>query len=477
MTDSEFDIYARIHARLNSALRDSDRIIAIDGSGRSMSGSEAWAKAKAYQSEMRALNPDVGPLVIIGGRALDIFPLIVACLLSRRAFCIMDPESPSPRTEKILDLLSPSVIANQSQHGFVVSKFDAKSSPERKVVDACYVVFTSGSTGEPKGVVVGPESYLPFVDWLIESSHIEPGERFSIINPAHFDNFIADATYVLFSKGTGFVFSEPLTNLARLKSELAASDLAHWFSVPSALRYLHAIGLLSEDWAKGLKWCRFGGEPFQCSEIIRIRKELSMNCNLVNVYGPSETTCISSFHEISPEELETSGVYPPLGQMNHNFDSWLVEKDCELVLVGTQVSRGYLGSLEGGFFQTADGRRGYRTGDVVRVHKGNQYVFVSRIDRQIKLNGHRIEPGEVESCCLSLSGVDEVFASTIIIQGSPSLGICFSGTATAEALKAHIKASLPPYMTPRVVLKVVKLPRNRNGKLDGRRMVDLMENQ
>lgn len=408
----------------------------------------------------------MGPVLIVGARGLRLLSYVTACILSKRTFSIADPGVPETRLEVVKHLLSCETIVDL--RGDFEQIYDLSTSTatksHRKVQGATYVVFTSGSTGIPKGVVVGPESYIPFVDWFLRELSLSPTETFSSVNPAHFDNFIADMTVALWSKSSVRFLPDPTTELALFKKELGNGDLTHWFSVPSLIKFLDSLNVLDKQNMRKLRWLGFGGEAFFLQDIRRIAKKLPESCRLVNVYGPSETTCISSMSEVGDDDLNSDSDYPSIGLMNDNFDSWLDAKSGELVLSGVQVARGYLGS-ESRSFESQGSTRIYRTGDIMSLESSG-YRFLSRKDRQVKVMGHRIELNEVEAVCQSVDGVDDVMAVVCTQFGQQVLGVVFRGELDEGLLSKEVAKNAPKYLVPRIVIRVKSMPTNRNGKRD-----------
>lgn len=416
-----------------------------------------------------------GPVLIVGARGIRLLSHVTACILAERTFSIADPGAPERRLDRIKDLLGCETIVDLRRGEEEILDANAMSTSESqiKLKGATYVVFTSGSTGQPKGVVVGPESYVPFSEWFLSEFSLSPSTTFSSVNPAHFDNFIADMTVALFSSSSIRFLPDPTTDLAMFRQELDASRLTHWFSVPSLIKYLDSLNVLHERNMSEMNWLGFGGEPFFLQDIRRVAAKLPKSCKLVNVYGPSETTCISSMTQVSEEDLRSNRDYPSIGFMNNNFDSWLDRDSGELILSGVQVARGYLGH-ESDSFGLKNSIRTYRTGDIMRLDNSG-YRFVSRQDRQVKIMGHRIELNEVEAVCQSVDGVHDAMAVVLTQFGHQVLGVLFRGEIEELQLAQEVSKYAPKYLVPRVALRVEDFPTNRNGKRDYLRVKEMLE--
>jgi len=451
--------------------------------GKGLTSSEFWNLIIDFASRLDATSHKASRVAIIGKRSVYLMAMVGACIYLKRPFTIIDPAAPEVRKAEVLELFDPSVLVltDGSELALQEASFADRTRNNTICHGATYVVFTSGSSGTPKGVVVGPESYLPFVQWITNELNLSASDTISMINPPHFDNFIADISLFLFTNARGFVFSDPLPASRELQHELRISGVTHWFSVPSTLRYLMTLKIFNPTSISNMSWCSFGGEPFLTSEIRKLKNLVPIGCELVNVYGPSETTCISSFYRVTDSDLDSSYPYPPIGKMNYNFDAGLIEVNSdgvgELILSGGQVGRGYVDGSSRGFFQSttpASNLRSYKTGDLMWQNEAGQFHFVSRVDRQIKIMGHRIEPGEVESIGLRDQRVNEILVTQFVSFGSATLGCAFSGDLTREDLNRHFQENLPPHLVPRGYIKFDHLPRNRNGKVDNLSIVEAL---
>lgn len=468
---SEYNAFLR--GKLIAALSNEGSGMIIEG-GNVLSRPELLTLSQSLARKLEQSRRN-GPVLIIGARGIRLLAFVAACLLANRTFAIADPGVPSRRIEAIKDVLScESVVdlrsdADEILHYVVPVDNDAS----RKIQGATYVVFTSGSTGTPKGVVVGPESYIPFSKWFLEELALTASDTYSSVNPAHFDNFIADMTIALFSSCTISFLPDPAMDLAGFREELGSTRPTHWFSVPSLIKFLDNLRILDAQNMSNLRWMGFGGEPFFVRDIRLIATKLPKSCVMVNVYGPSETTCISSMTVVSQEDLDSENDYPSIGFMNKNFDSWLDGESGELVLSGVQVSRGYLRSDSASFICEGSSRT-YRTGDIMSL-ESTGYRFLSRKDRQVKLMGHRIELNEVEAVCKSLDGVQDAMAVVCTQFGQSVLGVVFCGDLDERQLAREVLAHAPKYLVPKISVKVESLPTNRNGKRDYLKVTEMLE--
>src|SRR5450830_753551 len=353
-----------------------------------------------------------------------------------------------------------------------------------------YVMFTSGSTGVPKGVAVTHQNVLHFIAWGQQCFGISEQDNFANLSPMYFDNSVFDFYVGLFSGASLTpVYRELMTSPYELVAHVGKMQCSVWFSVPSLLIYLMAMKAMVPDVLSSLRAIVFGGEGFQKAELKKLYVLFSGQSALVNVYGPTECTCICSAYSLSDKDFESLDGLPPLGKLNPNFDYRILdeqENDAdsgELCLIGPNVASGYFNDLErsaASFFTLTDPRRFmkrmYRTGDLVREEQGVLY-FVGRKDNQIKHMGYRIELEEIECALAKLPQVNQ--AAVIYLRTNTAFGKLIGFVASQaeideKALLAELAKWLPDYMIPNRLVIQPDLPKNPNGKVDRQQLLNLM---
>lgn len=349
-----------------------------------------------------------------------------------------------------------------------------------------YVMFTSGSTGIPKGVAVTHQNVLHFIAWGQACFQINDQDNFANLSPMYFDNSVFDFYVGLFSGASlSPVQRELLTQPYELVSYVAQMRCSIWFSVPSLLIYLMAMRVLAENVMSSLRYIVFGGEGYPKVELKKLYDLFSKQANLVNVYGPTECTCICSAHFLSDSDFVEMEGLPMLGKLNQNFDCRIVDEnghdsdEGELCLIGSNVAAGYFNDLErtaASFFTLTDlnrfMKRMYKTGDLVREVDGNLY-FVGRKDNQIKHMGYRIELEEIEHSLNKVKGVEQ--AAVIYKRANAAYGkiIAFVSSKVEldeKVVLAELAEFLPSYMVPSKIVVNNELPKNPNGKIDRKQL-------
>ena len=429
--------------------------------------------------------------------------LMLACNIMGIAYSNIDPKLPEDRKKKVLTALEPSEIFDLfndpcREEIKKIAKLDEKVSLPindfKSLVDGvesdaiCYIMFTSGSTGAPKGVAVSHESVGNFIDWTRKEFEIKLTSRLSGINQIYFDNSVFDF-YCSIYNGACLVpvSSDTLVNTRETILFLSEKKITHWFSVPSYLNYCARMKSLTENRLDNLQHIIFGGEAYPKSLLKKVFKVYGHRAQFYNVYGPTEATCMCSSYKVSSQDFLDPGELCPLGKISNDFD-WLIgDMDShgvgELILQGPQIANGYLNDdrktsqkFELPSAENEILKKSYRTGDLVRLKENSCLIFVGRKDFQIKHMGYRIELEEIERQMLEYLKLFE--ACVIYKKNNKDLNgriIAFvvpeSSNLDPTSLNRFLW-SLPTYMRPDEVKLLKKLPKTRNGKIDRMHLIE-----
>ena len=354
-----------------------------------------------------------------------------------------------------------------------------------------YIMFTSGSTGIPKGVAVTHQNILHFISWGLNRVAVTADDIFANLSPMYFDNSVFDFYLALFSGASLVpVDRELLTNPLALVTHVAGMACSIWFSVPSLLIYLTAMKVMTRERLPHLRRLVFGGEGYHQAELKKLHTQFAGQAELINVYGPTECTCICSAHTITAQDLIELNGFPTLGRLNCNFDFKIVDEDGhdsdlgELCLIGPNVAAGYYNDPERTalVFQTLTepsrfGKRMYLTGDIVRQDKGLLY-FVGRKDNQIKHMGYRIELEEIEHALAQIPQVNQ--AMVVYHRRNAAYGkligfVACNNTVPEQDILAQLGSRIPDYMRPSRIVVMTDLPKNQNGKVDRKHLLSQVE--
>jgi amino acid adenylation domain-containing protein len=359
-------------------------------------------------------------------------------------------------------------------------------------IDIAHILYTSGSTGDPKGVAITHANVIHFVEWATRYFGMNSCDRISGHPPLHFDLATFDI-FGAFSVGAQLHLVPP--DLVPMPNEIAdfirVSELTQWFSVPSVLHYMAKFDVVKfQDFPalKRLLWC---GEVFPTPALIYWMKRLP-RVTFTNLYGPTEATIASSYYTMPTCPTEEDAPVPigtacdgeellVLGEQLQPAPQGTVGNLC---IGGVGLSPGYWRDPEKTAlaFPTKGGKRLYKTGDLAQVGPNGLVYFVGRSDSQIKSRGHRIELGEVEAALNTLEELKECAVVAIPTEGFEGTLICSAyvprdSQTTHASVRSKLGRLLPSYMLPARWMCLEQLPKNANGKINRRQIQELFANQ
>jgi amino acid adenylation domain-containing protein len=361
--------------------------------------------------------------------------------------------------------------------------------------DIAHILYTSGSTGDPKGVVITHANIIHFVEWATRYFRMDSSDRVSGHPPLHFDLATFDI-FGAFSVGAQLHLVPP--DLVPMPNEIAdfirVSRLTQWFSVPSVLHYMAKFDVVKfQDFPslKRLLWC---GEVFPTPALIYWMKRLP-RVTFTNLYGPTEATIASSYHTIPICPAEDDAPIP-IGTACDGEELLVLDEHLQptpqgavgdLYIRGVGLSPGYWRDPEKtarAFLPYgADGSdRIYKTGDLAHIGSDGLVYFMGRSDSQIKSRGHRIELGEVEAALNTLEELKECAVIAMPTEGFEGTLICSAYVPqdtepTHSSVRSKLSRLLPSYMLPARWMRLEELPKNANGKIDRRQIRELFASQ
>lgn len=362
----------------------------------------------------------------------------------------------------------------------------AATTPDIGPDDLAYILYTSGSTGNPKGVTLTHGNAASFIDWVSDTFAPTQDDVFSSHAPFHFDLSILDI-YVPLKHGARLVLigeslgKDPLA----LAPAIASERITVWYSTPSILSLLADYGKLGRQDCSSLRIVFFAGEVFPIPRF-RTLREFWPHPRYVNLYGPTETN-VCTFYEVPADGSWEAMATFPIGAMCVPNLGRVVNEDGvdvpfgesgELVVHGPNVMKGYWNLPEqnrNAFLVTHDvgdqQRAWYRTGDIVTELAGGQYRYQSRRDRMVKRRGYRVELGEIEVGLLRHPDVRECAVVAVPDAAAGVRVIAFVSCPADRrlsiiALKTFSAQQLPPYMIPDAFTVLEALPRTSTDKVD-----------
>lgn len=355
--------------------------------------------------------------------------------------------------------------------------------------DLAYLLYTSGSTGQPKGVMIAHRTIFTFINWCLHRFNIDENDRVTSHAPIHFDLSTFDIFVTIAAGGTVVLVPEKLSifpiQLVRLLQE---ERITATYMVPSVLSMMVNYGKLDAHDLSALRLILFAGEVFPIKYLRQLIRKVP-HADYYNLYGPTETNVCTYYH-VQPADLAPERTQPvPIGVACENMEVFAVGSDGSLVetpgaegelwVRGSCVAQGYWNDPEKTaqrfvpnpyqphYLETA-----YRTGDIVVLDEdGDNWRFIGRRDHMIKSRGYRIELGEIESALYACNGVKEAAAVAIPddLVGNrikAFIVIANSNNITVQDLEAHCRNHLPGYMVPETFHFLDALPKTSTGKID-----------
>ena len=406
----------------------------------------------------------------------------------------LDEQMPRERLERIVRTLSPRFLLADEKNltaaqglcptaqCLLYGEAAAFPGPERlrdeSETDALsYVVFTSGSTGEPKGVSIRESSLLDYAATLPEALSFDESLIFGVQSPLYFDAWLKELLGVVVKGATAYLLPRELfvnpVSLIQYINERGINALC-WvssaFSLVSRLRTFYAVV------PEHLKLMCFGSEVLPVKQLSAWQKACP-DARIFQLYGATECTGMSFFHPVlgpqDPAKPVPVGKPFPGTKLYLLDDEGKLSDEGEIVIGGPCVMAGYYNdpvrtaaALIPDPAAPESGARCYRTGDMGRLDENGDLIFAGRRDQQIKHMGHRVELGEIEAAALSLKGVDE--AVCLYVPDRQRIDLFYTGPAQPWDLVVGLKVKLPGYMTPNRTEQRSELPHLPNGKIDRR---------
>lgn len=477
------------------------------------SGSKSYAELHRDAARLGAMLQQRGikadsVVVLLLPRSSDAVTAMVGVLCAGAAYVVVDPSQPREWIRSQLTVLSPDAVVTSQEHLPVMLEpgetpwctntillelldhMSASEALQMAVSDPealAYVVSTSGSTGDRKNVGITHRNIASYVEAIcrklkIKTDGSEP-LNFALVSALHADLGYTVIYPALVSGGCLHILSdEHRSDPEAFGSYLLTNGIDVLKITPS-----HLKSLIPDDTAPILprRALIAGGELFPLTLARRLSSTHS-KCEVLNHYGPTETTIGCLMHRFEPERTISWASSVPIGKAFGWFEVYILSKQLSLLPPGTQgelyvagegVARGYLkapGSTAASFLPDpfgSPGSRMYKTGDIVRKLPDGEIEFLRRGDDQIKIRGYRVEPAEVEATLAGCPGVRQ--ALVLGVQdagGSPSLvAYCVANPGsplTFPALFQYVEQRLPAYMIPSAIHQITSIPLTSNGKVD-----------
>lgn len=489
----------------NTAPKLGDKPAFADESG-SLSFAELLHLARAGGSFLAERGIYRQPVVVFMDKAPRTIAAFFAVMYAGCCYVPLEKGMPLHRLRMILQRLQPQAIVCDEESAalaaelgagdkvidsselFAAETDDASLAAIRRRhidTDPAYIVFTSGSTGVPKGVTACHRSVIDYANALCPVIGASEDSRFAMQVPLYVDACMKEILSVIKCGSTAFLMPQSL-----FMSPLRVLDFLNRYEinticwVASALTLVSGLGAFEEGRPEHMKTVCFGSEVFPVKQL-HLWQSACPEARFINLYGPTEATGMSFYFNVDRDFAEGEAI--PVGRPFDNTDFILLREDDteapagepgEICIRGTAVSLGYFDDPErtaAAFTQNPLNchypETIYRTGDIGRLNERGELVFISRKDSQIKNMGHRIELGEIESCACLCGGVES--ACCLFIKEKSKLYLYYMGTADEKSVQKHLRKELPRYMVPVKLYRMETLPLLPNGKIDRKSLMNM----
>lgn len=476
--------------------------IACSDENDSITYKELWEASHTIAGNLLKITNKNTPIPILMKKSCVAMKALWGIIKAGACYVIIDPMLPKERIRQILENLSVKwVIGEESSIAKVpegtkvcsISTLMLRSEGDEIVdkqigqicdIDPLYIMFTSGSTGIPKGIVANHRSVMDFIDYFIEIFHIRANDIIANQAPWDFDVSIKDIfSSVRVGAELQIIPKKYFSLPVQLVEFLEKKKVTTLIWAVSALCIISTRGILDHIRPSGIQKIIFSGEVMPIRQYNIWRKHYPQ-AMIANVYGPTEITCnctyffVHGFYD-EEEEIPIGEAFPNERVFLLDEDEKLIEKEetehriGEICVSGTAVTAGYYNNAkesEKSFVQNPLNKSYreiiYKTGDMGYYNKDKQLCFASRKDYQIKHMGHRIELSEIEKAISSIPGTG---LSCCIYQNSEIYAF-IEGKIEERRIVMALKKKLPVYMVPAKILNVDTIPLNKNGKIDRKKL-------
>ena len=447
------------------------------------------------------------PIIIYLDKSVEVLVAFQGVTYSGNFYSPIDTQMPKDRIDKIINRLQPVAIITDEAHkeeaqaiikeGTLIIyeqtlnlevNIDKIETSVAQIIDTdiLYVLFTSGSTGVPKGGIISHKAIIDFTEWAAADLGFSKNSIMGNQCPFYFSMSIYDVYETLKCGCTTYIvpqklFSQP-TKLMTFLDEKKINTLI-W--VPSILMFISTLKALNRPHLTNLKNLFFGAEVFQTKHLNSWMNEYP-DVRFVNIYGPTEVTDTCIYYDVKKRFADDEML--PIGLPCKNKDCFLLDGDKlvtevgeigEICARGSGLAYGYYNDPERtaeAFVQnplnSAYKEFIYRTGDLARYNEDGDLVYVCRKDFQIKHRGHRIELGEIEFAVSALDGVDD--NCCLYDREKMRIVLFYTGSAEGKDINDRLVESLPDYMIPGKRVHLEEMPKNINGKTDRQKLKTMM---
>lgn len=455
---------------------------------------------------LEANHPNQLPVIVYGGLDYEMIVTFLACSKAGHAYVPIDSSTPSERVMMISEVVEYTAIiaweewplvttGNQligKEQGLHIFGKQAQPSGSKYVMgeENYYIIFTSGTTGIPKGVQISHDNLVSYTDWMLQDFGITEGQVFLSQAPYSFDLSVMDVYPALLSGGQLVPLKKEIINdFKQLFTTLPMMGLNVWVSTPSFVDMCLLDPRFNSQEMATVTHFLFCGEELTVGTAKRL-KERFPAAHIYNTYGPTEATVAITQVEVTEALLEQYDRLP-IGQVKEDTTIIIMDEESqvlpegqvgEMVIAGPSVSKGYYknGEKTAEAFTVYQGTQAYRTGDA-GLFKDGFLFYQGRMDFQIKLHGYRIELEDIDHHLNEVSYVEAAIVVPKYQEHKVQQLVAYvvakehqfaKDYQLSKAIKEELKASVMDYMIPQKYVYVTALPLTQNGKIDRKRLIN-----
>lgn len=459
--------------------------LALQEQDRSISYQELLQQAQTIAAALQAKGILPCQAVAIHlDRGIEATAAVFAVLLLGACYIPLDLKNPPPRLAFIVaDAHVGAVIGHGEAPNWLPADLwldlgscsEGQATPIKIQPNAlAAILYTSGSTGQPRGVALSHGAISAFAAWAAELVQLQASDRIASSTPFFFDLSTFDL-YAVLARGASLHFVPPMLTMApaRLSSWLNQESITGWYTVPSLLAFLAYKGNLAETQLNGLRFLLFAGEVFPTPALISLSAALPHTA-LYNFFGPTETNVCCYWPVVSERLIAHENI--PIGLPAAGSELRIEADSGELWVRGATLASGYWSQ---GSLQALLNEQGwYATGDRVSLENG-EYRFHGRLGRMLKCSGYRVEPAEIEAVVNAIPGIKDCAVVGIADPTAghrPALAVVLEPEMTIQTVRQTLGQRLPTYMQPSRFQILTELPRLANGKLDFQKLRLILDN-
>jgi D-alanine--poly(phosphoribitol) ligase subunit 1 len=418
------------------------------------------------------------PVILYGSKSINQFISILACVVSKRIYIPIDTCTPKNRITEIIKITNSNLIIKNENISFekiecltideLNNKYKNIRIEKESTNKIAYIIFTSGTTGQPKGVPITYDNLENFILWITRQPELMKCEKMQVLSQASFsfDLSVMDIYFSIYKCCTiNAVSQEDKHELSKLYEIINQNKIEFLISTPTFIKLLLMDKYFGCNNFPHIKYMFFCGETLEI-ELIKKIKNRFPKVKIINAYGPTEATCCVSLLEIQDNMLNEK--ITPVGKISTAAVDIFIENN-EICLKGKSVFKGYL--------KSPNKIVNYKTGDLGYIK--NDYLYcLGRKDRQIKYQGYRIELNDIENNLLKINGIKDAVVICKYKENTKIVKI-IKAFITVEfdidenLIKKELSRFIPKYMIPKTIIILKEMPINKNGKYDRKKLSEL----